>query len=131
MKTLVLTLICVFSISAMADCKTKIDVRVFSNPFATPRDSKNYKKIEKMFKFSGFEVVETGPVRYTAFIETGVERSEKKDKLLSHFKIINKKGNVVFESYQNRTIKKDALKSTDEILAYAKRHLSASLPLCN
>lgn len=130
MKTLAFTLVLLSSLGAFAKCDTQVEVKLFSNPFFEVQKSTEYKKLLKQFKTVGLKVTENKESQYHTVIEAGVERGEEKDVLLSHFQIINRKGKVVYEDYRSRNIAKDKLLSGDKILSYAKRHLSAELPLC-
>jgi hypothetical protein len=132
MKKLLLIVMTMTSMQAFSACKTALDIKLFSNPFADAKSSVKYKRVVKVFKTLGFEVTDiaTNP-KYRTQIELGVERGESKNTLLSHVQVTNRAGEIVFEDYRNRKVSTETIISTEQMLKFTARHLSREFPLCN
>ena len=137
-------LLAVFSLSlafnAFAKCETTLNIKVFSNPLANVEQSEQYNKIIRTIESatqtpeenSGLKVYRNGSTKatYELIIEAGIERGLYDDTLLSHFQIVNKKGNVRAEEYKTKKVAKGTVLSTDKILKFVNKHLKKELPTC-
>jgi hypothetical protein len=117
---------------AFSACKTTLDIKLFSSPFADAKSSEKYKRVTRVFKTLGFQIVDpsTDP-KYQTQIQLGVEKTQGINVLLSHVQVSNRNGKVVFEDYHRRKVQAKDFITTKQMLGFTARHLSRTFPLCD